>query len=45
MGVIKIKNGFNVPISGPPMMNQAMFAMLDNIGVELKNILYDDFGI
>lgn len=32
-------------ICGPPMMNQAVFAMLDNLGVEPENILFDDFGI
>ena len=31
-------------ICGPPMMNQAVFHMLDNLGVEKENIAYDDFG-
>ena len=31
-------------ICGPPMMNQAVFNMLDNLGVEKENIAYDDFG-
>lgn len=31
-------------ICGPPMMNQAVFKMLDDLGVEPENISYDDFG-
>ncbi|MDA0710599.1 MAG: NADH:ubiquinone reductase (Na(+)-transporting) subunit F [bacterium] len=31
-------------ICGPPMMNAAIFKMLDGLGVEPENILYDDFG-
>ena len=31
-------------ICGPPMMNQAVFTMLDTLGVESENIMYDDFG-
>ena len=31
-------------ICGPPMMNQAVFKMLDDLGVEPENILFDDFG-
>ncbi|HNR66457.1 MAG TPA: NADH:ubiquinone reductase (Na(+)-transporting) subunit F [bacterium] len=31
-------------ICGPPMMNSACFKMLDSLGVEPENILYDDFG-
>ncbi len=31
-------------ICGPPLMLQAVTSMLDNLGVEQKNILYDDFG-
>jgi len=31
-------------ICGPPMMNQAVFQMLDALGVEKENIAYDDFG-
>lgn len=29
---------------GPPMMNKAVIAMLDNLGVEPENIMLDDFG-
>ena len=29
---------------GPPMMNAAVFKMLDDLGVEQENILLDDFG-
>lgn len=29
---------------GPPMMNQAVFKMLDDLGVEPGNIRFDDFG-
>ena len=31
-------------ICGPPMMNAAVFKMLDDLGVEKENILFDDFG-
>lgn len=31
-------------ICGPPMMNAAVFKMLENLGVEQDNIFYDDFG-
>ncbi|MFI4874447.1 MAG: NADH:ubiquinone reductase (Na(+)-transporting) subunit F [Blastopirellula sp. JB062] len=31
-------------ICGPPMMNQAVFKMLDDLGVPPENIAYDDFG-
>ena len=31
-------------ICGPPMMNQAVFKMLDDLGVEQENIAFDDFG-
>jgi len=31
-------------ICGPPMMNAAVFKMLDELGVESENIAYDDFG-
>ncbi|MFQ5649104.1 MAG: NADH:ubiquinone reductase (Na(+)-transporting) subunit F [bacterium] len=31
-------------ICGPPMMNSAVIQMLDNLGVEPENILFDDFG-
>lgn len=31
-------------LCGPPMMNAAVVHMLDNLGVEPENILYDDFG-
>jgi len=31
-------------ICGPPMMNSAVFKMLDDLGVEKENIAYDDFG-
>jgi Na+-transporting NADH:ubiquinone oxidoreductase subunit F len=29
---------------GPPMMNQAVITMLDSQGVEVDNIMLDDFG-
>lgn len=32
-------------ICGPPMMNQAVLKMLDDLGVEPENILFDDFGL
>ncbi|MCB0285457.1 MAG: NADH:ubiquinone reductase (Na(+)-transporting) subunit F [Calditrichia bacterium] len=31
-------------ICGPPMMNAAVMNMLENLGVEPENILFDDFG-
>ena len=31
-------------ICGPPMMNAAVFKMLESLGVEKENIAYDDFG-
>ena len=31
-------------ICGPPLMNVAVLKMLDDLGVEEKNILFDDFG-
>ena len=31
-------------LCGPPLMNSAVTAMLDDLGVEPENIMYDDFG-
>jgi Na+-transporting NADH:ubiquinone oxidoreductase subunit F len=31
-------------VCGPPMMNQAVLEMLDNLGVDSENISYDEFG-
>lgn len=31
-------------LCGPPMMNDAVICMLENLGVEPENILLDDFG-
>lgn len=31
-------------LCGPPMMNSAVFKMLDNLGVPRENIAWDDFG-
>jgi len=31
-------------LCGPPMMNSAIFKMLDNLGVPKENIAFDDFG-
>ena len=31
-------------ICGPPMMNAAVMSMLDDLGVEPENVLFDDFG-
>ena len=31
-------------ICGPPLMNAAVFKMLDDLGVEPENIAFDDFG-
>ncbi len=30
---------------GPPVMNNAVIKMLDNLGVPQENISFDDFGI
>ncbi len=30
---------------GPPMMNNAVVEMLDNLGIPAENISFDDFGI
>ncbi len=32
-------------LCGPPMMIDAVFKLLDNLGVERENIMFDDFGI
>ena len=31
-------------LCGPPMMMSAAFKMLDSLGVEPENIMFDDFG-
>ena len=31
-------------LCGPPVMNAAVFSMLDNLGVPQENIAFDDFG-
>lgn len=31
-------------LCGPPMMNAAVFQMLDSLGVPSENIMFDDFG-
>jgi Na+-transporting NADH:ubiquinone oxidoreductase subunit F len=31
-------------LCGPPMMNQAVFKMLDELGIPKENIRFDDFG-
>jgi Na+-transporting NADH:ubiquinone oxidoreductase subunit F len=30
---------------GPPLMNQAVLKLLDDLGVEEENIFFDDFGL
>ncbi|GAB4378565.1 MAG: NADH:ubiquinone reductase (Na(+)-transporting) subunit F [Calditrichia bacterium] len=32
-------------LCGPPLMNQAVLKLLDDLGVEKENIMFDDFGI
>ena len=32
-------------LCGPPLMNQAVLKLLDDLGVEEENIIFDDFGI
>ena len=32
-------------LCGPPMMNEAVLKMLDNLGVPKENIAFDDFGV
>jgi len=34
----------NYYLCGPPMMNKAIFEMLDGLGVERENVHFDDFG-
>ena len=34
----------NYYLCGPPIMNQCVFEMLDNLGVESENVHFDDFG-
>jgi len=34
----------NYYLCGPPMMNKAIFTMLEGLGVEKSNVHYDDFG-
>lgn len=34
----------NYYLCGPPMMNKAIFEMLDDLGVERDNVHFDDFG-
>jgi Na+-transporting NADH:ubiquinone oxidoreductase subunit F len=34
----------NYYLCGPPMMNKAIFEMLEELGVEKENIHFDDFG-
>ncbi|MBU1565271.1 MAG: NADH:ubiquinone reductase (Na(+)-transporting) subunit F [Proteobacteria bacterium] len=34
----------NYYLCGPPMMNKAIFEMLEGLGVEKSNVHYDDFG-
>ncbi len=34
----------NYYLCGPPMMNKAIFEMLDDLGVERENVHFDDFG-
>jgi len=34
----------NYYLCGPPMMNKAIFEMLEDLGVEKENIHFDDFG-
>ncbi len=34
----------NYYLCGPPMMNQAIFEMLESLGVESENVHFDDFG-
>ncbi|MBW1635749.1 MAG: NADH:ubiquinone reductase (Na(+)-transporting) subunit F [Deltaproteobacteria bacterium] len=34
----------NYYLCGPPMMNKAIFEMLEDLGVERENIHFDDFG-
>ena len=31
-------------ICGPPIMNSSVMNMLDDLGVEPENVLFDDFG-
>jgi Na+-transporting NADH:ubiquinone oxidoreductase subunit F len=44
LGKLDLPEDLEYYLCGPPMMNSAVFNMLDNLGVPQENIAFDDFG-
>jgi len=44
LGKLDLPEDLEYYLCGPPMMNSAVFNMLDNLGVPRENIAFDDFG-
>lgn len=44
LGKLDLPEELEYYLCGPPMMNSAVFNMLDNLGVPQENIAFDDFG-
>jgi Na+-transporting NADH:ubiquinone oxidoreductase subunit F len=44
LGKLDLPEELEYYLCGPPMMNSAVFSMLDNLGVPEENIAFDDFG-
>lgn len=44
LGKLELPEELEYYLCGPPMMNSAVFNMLDNLGVPEENIAFDDFG-
>lgn len=44
LGKLDLPEDLEYYLCGPPMMNSAVFTMLDNLGVPQENIAFDDFG-
>ncbi|MRR19008.1 NADH:ubiquinone reductase (Na(+)-transporting) subunit F [bacterium] len=44
LGKLDLPEELEYYLCGPPVMNAAVFRMLDNLGVPQENIAFDDFG-
>ncbi len=44
LGKLDMPEDLEYYLCGPPMMNSAVFSMLDNLGVPQESIAFDDFG-
>ena len=44
LGKLELPEEVEYYLCGPPVMNSAVFRMLDNLGVPPENIAFDDFG-